>query len=261
MRALPAYNRTRLNFHSIRPEPSMPKGNRRGFVLASLALLMLSACATTPLEGPARSGPPIPAPKLAVGDRWVYHVADGFRVRQEWDETHEIVAMDASGITVNVTLKGPGVDVVRTEKWSAPGVVLVGAVHEAETRRFEPPLVRYQYPLTPGETWQQRIRDPQAPPGPFGPIQRQVTVQGYESVTTPAGTFDALRMRVALTLDDETFYRFPTRCDYTLWYAERSGATVQERKRCWSRDKSSRDSVAEHPGQNADVQLVSFSRR
>jgi hypothetical protein len=237
----------------------MPLSARRSFLVASLAAALLAGCGSAPV-GTSRSGPPIAAPTLNVGDRWVYRGVDGFRVKIEWEETHEIAAIDTSGITVKVTLKGANIDIERTEKWSAPGVVLQGAVYDAETRNFEPPLIRYRFPLAPGDSWSQRIRDTLQPPGPFGPIQRQVRVHGYETVTTPAGTFDALRLTVIMTLDDETFWRFPTQCEYTLWYAESVGAMVQERKRSSFRDKGGQDAAAYHPGQNAEIELVSFTR-
>ena len=47
--------------------------------------------------GPSRR----PAPTYRVGDRWVYHVEDGFRQRFSWDETHEIVSIEPNLITVS----------------------------------------------------------------------------------------------------------------------------------------------------------------
>jgi len=234
--------------------------DRRTFLASSLGAALLAGCAGASLSGTA-DGPPIPAPKLKVGDRWTYRGEDGFRERFDWEETHEITAIANGVVTVRVVVKGSRIgEIERFEKWSAPGVVLQGAVYDVETRHFDPPLIRYRYPLTPGESWNQRIRDTLQPPGPFGPIVRFVRVQGYEMVTTPAGTFNALRMSVIMTLDDETAFRWPTECEYTIWYAEAAGASVRERKRSSWRDKGGFDSVAAHPGQNAEIVLVSFRR-
>ncbi len=101
--------------------------------------------------GGAGSGPPAEAPAYRVGDRWAYHGDDGFRVKTEWDETHEVVAIGPEGITVRVTLKGATTDVTRTELWSAPGQVKVGAVYDNTTRRFAVPLERYDFPLARGQ--------------------------------------------------------------------------------------------------------------
>ena len=55
--------------------------------------------------------------------------------------------------------------------------------------------------------------------------------RGWETVVTPAGTFDAIVMHVVMWLDDETFWRFPTQCNYTVWYAPAVRGVVREIKR------------------------------
>lgn len=235
---------------------TIPRCRWRVLPLLAWSVLVV-ACTTAPTGAP---GPAAQAPTYRVGDRWVYEVEDGYRIKTRWAETHEITAIDGSGLTVRVSLKGDAVDMERTEKWSAPGVVLEGAVYEAETDRFDPALIRFKYPLAPGETWNQRIRNVDQPPGPFGPITRFVRVGGYETVTTPAGTFEAIRMRVILRLDDETFWRWPTEGDYLVWYAPAIGAIVQEQKRSSYRDKGGDDPATYHPGQNTTIQLVSYRR-
>jgi hypothetical protein len=222
-----------------------------------VAVLVLTACAA-PQPGGA-PGPAVAAPTLRVGDRWTYQGTDGYRVPIVWEETHEITAIGPQGITVRITAKGPTVDSQRTETWSAPGVVLTGAVFDSETDRFDPALIRYKFPLTSGETWRQSVRDLNKPPGPFGPIQRHVEVGGYESVATPAGTFDAIRMRIIMQLDDETVWQYPTQCNYVVWYAPAVGAMVKEDKRSHSMQKSGMEGIVV-PGQYAIVELVSFSR-
>ncbi len=226
-------------------------------VVVGLATL-LAGCAGG--VGFTRTGPAAPAPVFRVGDRWVYEASDGYRSPITWTETHEVTAAGADGITVRVTLKGESVDMVRTEVLASPGVVREGAVYEAETDRFDPPLERYRYPRAPGESWSQRLRVVDRPPTVYGPVTRYVKVDGYETVTVPAGTFEALRLRVIMQLDDETFWRWPTQCEYVLWYAPEVGATVREAKRSSYRDKGGDDPASYHPGQNAMLRLVSFTR-
>jgi len=228
----------------------------RAAAAATAAMLLVAACAS--MEG--NPGPPAPVPAYRVGDRWVYHVEDGYRQRFSWDETHEIVSIEPNLITVKVDIKGDTLNGQRIEKWPAPGIVLQGAVYEAETRRFDPPLIRFQFPLAPGDRWTQRVRDLDQPPGPYGPIVRSVSVGGWQRITTPAGTFDAILLRVVMTLDDETFWRFPTQAQYRAWYSPEVGNIVSESKRSEWRDKGGQDAVAFHPGQNATIELTSFTR-
>lgn len=228
-----------------------------GVITLATASLLLAACGTAGVGG--NSGPPVPAPSYRVGDRWTYHGEEGFRVKIVWDETHEVTETGPDGITMRVTTTGPGLNSVRTEKWQAPGVVQIGAVLEDETKRFDPALLRYKYPLTTGDSWQQRIRDLNQPPNPFTPIVRHVTVGGYQSVTTPAGTFDAIGMRVILTLDDETAFRWATQCTGSIRYAPPVANAVQIEYSCWWREKGDED-VMNHPGPNPVLQLTSYTR-
>ena len=107
------------------------------------------------------AGPPAPAPALRVGDRWVYNCSDGYRVPVTWVETHQVIAMDATGISVRVTLVGPTMDYDRVERWQAPGIVLIGSIYDDATNRtFKAPYTRYQFPLTPGGWWRQTVEYP-----------------------------------------------------------------------------------------------------
>ena len=225
--------------------------------IAPIVALLIAGCGTATISGTA--GPAVEAPTLRVGDRWVYHGIDGYRQKIVWDETHEITTIGADGITVSVTSTGAGMNFTRNELWSAPGVVRSGAIYEVETDRFDPPLVRYKYPMASGATWSQSVRDLNKPPTPYGPIRVSATDGGYESVTTPAGTFDAIKVRYLIQLDDETFWRFPTQCDYVVWYAPSVGAMVREQKRSYYLERSV-ESAPEVPGQNAVIELTSFTR-
>ncbi|HQR12616.1 MAG TPA: hypothetical protein PLW68_14920 [Casimicrobiaceae bacterium] len=230
--------------------------DRRTFLLAAGAA-SLPACVVV---GGA-SGPPAPAPVHRVGDRWVYGARDGFRMPVVWDETHEITAVDAQGITVWVTQKGPTVDNARTEQWASPGIVNVGALFDNETRRFQPiPLTRYQFPLAQGDSWNQRIDNFNETTQQAGQFNRFVQVGGWVKVQVPAGEFDAILMRVIMRLDDETFWRTATECNYEIWWAPAAGATVREVKTAFYRDKSDSREPTQIRSQNALLELTSFRR-
>ncbi|HXT04253.1 MAG TPA: hypothetical protein VN760_08730 [Casimicrobiaceae bacterium] len=198
--------------------------------IALVALVALAGgCAGIDQRGDT-SGPVAAAPSPAVGARWTYRGREGFRVPVVWEETHEVTALGASGITIRVTQKGPTLDVERQEVLAAPGVVRTGALMDVETRRFTEPLIRYRFPLAPGEAWNQWVDNFNETTNKAGQINRYVRVGGWEKVSTPAGVFDAIRMRVMMRLDDEEFWRYPTTCNYLVWYAPAVGAPVREEK-------------------------------
>src|SRR5215475_4114898 len=120
---------------------------RRRTLVVGLPATLVTACAGLP----GASGPPAAAPSMTVGDRWTYDCSDGYRTPVRWRETHEIIAIDQTGIAIRVTGRGDTVDFQRVELYAAPGQMLVGAVYDnAETRRFTTPISVYRFPLTPG---------------------------------------------------------------------------------------------------------------
>jgi hypothetical protein len=227
--------------------------DRRTFMLAAGAALLPGCVAVG-----GTAGPPAPAPVYRVGDRWVYSARDGFRAPVTWDETHEITSIDAQGITVRITQQGPTVDNVRTEHWLAPGIVSVGALFDNETRRFMTPLIRYQFPLTVGDRWNQRIDNFNETTQQAGQITRFVQVTGWSKVQVPAWEFDAVRLRVIMRLDDETFWRFATECDYEIWWSPAAGASVRESKIATYLERGGSFNAVQHRSQNALLELASF---
>jgi hypothetical protein len=227
--------------------------DRRRFLLAAGAAL-LPGCVSVG----GSDGPPAPAPVYRVGDRWVYRASDGFRAPVTWDETHEVIAVDAQGITVRVTQKGPTVDNTRTEQWLAPGVVSVGALFDNETRQFKTPLTRFQFPLTPRASWNQRIVNFNEATQQTGQVSRFVQVGGWVKVQVPAGEFDAILLRVIMRLDDETFWRHATECNYEIWWAPKVGAPVREFKQADYLEKGDSRDAVRFRSQNATLELASF---
>ena len=206
--------------------------NRPFFVirLALLAIVALVAgCALTDQRGDINA-PVANAPTPRVGERWTYRGREGFRMPVVWEETHEVMAAGPNGITIKVAVKGPTLDVERQEVLAAPGLVRVGALFDVETRRFATPLERFRFPLAVGETWNQWVDNYNEATRKSGKINRYVQVLGWDKVRTPAGVFDAIRLRVQMRLDDEEFWRYPTTCYYTIWYAPSVGAPVREEK-------------------------------
>ncbi|MEO8506889.1 MAG: hypothetical protein ABI593_04595 [Betaproteobacteria bacterium] len=229
--------------------------DRRRFLLAVPAAL--AGCVA--VGGVA--GPPAAAPVFRVGDRWVYNCADGFRVKVLWVETHDVVAVDALGLDVRVTIVGETMNYARVERLLSPGVVGSGEVYDnTETRDFRPPLVRYQFPLTSGATWTQNLGNLDPANQLVSQINRFVKVGGYETVTTPAGTFNAVVLRILMSVDDNNPFRFPTNCNYVVWWSEQAGAMVRETKYATYRERGDSREAVEIRAQNTTMELASYTR-
>jgi hypothetical protein len=172
------------------------------------------------------------APALRVGDEWTYTVSarDGRSIASSV-ETRRVTVASPTHVTLRIERKGRGVDIARTESFSSPGVVTSGAACGDETRRFPSGFLRLDFPLRPGKRWSRRVESVTSATGKQGSIHYRASVRHWEKVTTPAGTFDALRVTVLVRLDDADATRQGTECDFTLWYSPSVGATVLEDRR------------------------------
>jgi len=226
---------------------------RRALLLTGAAWLV--GCSQLPVMG---GGPVADAPTYRVGDRWVYQAQEGFRTPVRWEETREIVSAGPDGYTVRVTQRGPSMNKVRTEQWTGPGRVKSGALFDDETRRFEQDLERYEFPLAPGKSWNQWVRNYNEDAKRAGEINRYVRVGGWRSIETPAGTFDEIAVEIVMRLDDEEFWRTATNCTYRYWYAPAVRSVVREEKEAQYMEKSGRDSPWVR-SQHGLLELTSFT--
>lgn len=235
----------------------------RKFLLARIGAMAIAAgisgCASVAAEW-ATTGPTAAPPQFQVGTRWTYRGREGFRLPVVWEETREVTAAGAGGYSLAVTMHGHALDIERHETWAAPGLVRSGALMDIETRRFATPLERYRFPLVPGETWNQWVDNYNETTRKAGRINRYVRVGGWERIDTPAGSFDAIHLRVLMQLDDEEFWRGPTRCNYVIWYAPAVGAPVREEKDAEYYEKGdARNGISVIRAQHTVLELVSYT--
>jgi hypothetical protein len=224
---------------------------------AALAcFVLLAGCASAPFPFESAPVPTAEAPAYAVGDRWVYRIHSNFRNVADVEETHTIASLGADGIGVQVTVKGAQIDLARSERWVAPGQVAQGAMMDVETRRFAQPLERFRYPMGPGVAWNQWVQQTNETQRTSGVVNYYARVQGTARITTPAGTFDTLRLSVIMQLDDETPFRWPTECSYLVWYAPAVKAVVREERRATWREKTSSLDAMTVTAQSEVVELV-----
>jgi hypothetical protein len=233
---------------------------RRRHTLAALSALAAAGCGGPDVFGGGVAGPPLPAPVYRVGDRWTYDCSDGYRQPVTWVETHTVTRAGPSGIDVGVVIDGPTMKYQRVEHLLAPGIVTSGEVYDnVETRNFVEPLVRYPFPLTPGTSSQQSLQNFDPATQLRSNIQRRVRVDGYASVSVPAGTFNALTLRILMVVDDNNPFRYPTNCNYQVWWAAEAGAMVRMTKYATYIERGDGPAAVAVRAQNTTMELAAFS--
>ncbi|MDR0771143.1 MAG: hypothetical protein LBE75_08095 [Burkholderiales bacterium] len=231
----------------------------RQALLTAAMLLLLTGCASLMgLDGdPSKRAE---APDYRVGDRWEYRVEEGYRLPLVWDETWEIVRIDAEGVAVRITRKGENIDDMRTELWPQPGLVSQGALMNVETRQFNAPYQRYRFPMKAGDSWSQRLDTPEAKQRQGQQPSFVTRAWGWEKIKTAVGEVDALRLNQVITFDDEDPWRWATHGSYEIWYAPAVNNIVYAKKRASYFERGDRYPTEERSAQSEIIELRSYTR-
>ena len=203
----------------------------------SISIPLAAALTATVILGSAASAnaanqQSAPRPTLRVGDRWVYDVKSGIGADvTTYQETREVTAIDASGIKMKVTGKtADGKDFTRVEDLASPGRLRSGAPCVDEIDRFDKPLDRVTFPIAPGQGSAKWVDVISEPGGKKGQFNYYFSTHDWENEAVPAGSFDAIRVDVHMTLNDATAFRTGTTCNFVYWYSPAVRNTVRERR-------------------------------
>ena len=183
---------------------------------------LLTACATEP------TGPAIPAPKLVVGDHWVYRITDNLRRGLVTILEADVVSITGGVAAIRLVYNNEYGREERTEEIDANGGLVVGTLKEEPTRHYPQPIELFRFPLQRGVTWRQTVNT--ISPETQLPAQILVfgTVQGQTVVTVPGGTFETIFVFRILQLDDEQFWRTRTTRNDSVWFSPDVKAPVRE---------------------------------
>ena len=220
--------------------------------LASLAFTAaLAGCASVP------SGPPIEAPRLAVGDHWQYRITDNLRRGALSQLDAEVVAVSGPAARVRFTLADAYGGRAEWVDEFEGGALRTGSVWREPPRILETPVQLLAFPLTDGKTWRQTVptfrRDTDNP----DQILVYGRVDGRQTASVPAGAFAALYVYRVLQLDDDQFWRTRTTRRDAIWYAPEVKAPVREAREAEYTELGGQD-MATVTTESTVAELVSY---
>lgn len=135
----------------------------------------------------------VESPSVRVGDRWVTEVIDHQDANLNYRS--ERIAQSVGGGRVVTTVKTLKSNYTRTIEYDDQWGLLLTRLPKGATTTFSPALPYMSFPLSPGKTWQARVTE--VSPGSGDKIHMITARVGkWESVTVPAGTFQALRIEL-----------------------------------------------------------------
>lgn len=190
-----------------------------GCRLSAFALaLLLAGCQSVPF--PPAANPPAQAdqPRLEVGDTWIYRHTDGYTKLPRGTFTHTITAIAGEAVTVQVKA-GDG-STMATDRYTRGWNWLERPMTNIQRFRYDPPYVAFQFPLTADNSWSQYTNATDTATGRTYDLARvDGRVSGWQRVTVPAGTFDAVFVRRAAYSGAPTFERSQEYISEQDWYA------------------------------------------
>jgi hypothetical protein len=180
-------------------------------------------------------GGSITRPDIRAGDRWRYRVTDQYTNLAQ-SISIEVVTVTESRI--NARILQPDLDAAPPAAAEAIGVwdrdwnpLSQGAIE------YQPYYPVLQFPLEPGRRWSGGVQWYSG----SGTLRHQLTMQaaGWERVTVPAGSFDAIRISARGHISEtgsRNYYAQSGTVSSVIWYAPAIGQIV--RKEIDHRDNS-----------------------
>jgi len=223
-------------------------------IAASLALaagLALAGCASAP------AGPPVEAPRFAVGDHWQYRITDNLRRGALSQLDAEVVAVSGPAARVRLSFANDNGRTEWTDDIEGGGSLRAGTLWRERPRPFNPPVQLLAFPLDDGKSWRQIIDTIH----PDTELRDQILiygrVDGRKTATVPAGAFDAVYVYRIVQLDDQDFWRTRTTRRDAVWYAPEVKAPVREMRVAEYTELGGQD-MATVTTESTVIELVSF---
>jgi len=161
------------------------------FVAAAVAIVS-AACAPIPIGTPLSSNATATSPVLAVGDNWTYRVRDAYTGIERGTERYTVDQTSGGHVVLTVAPASGG---EQTHVYDSQLNWLKRPATNLQEFSYSPAYPAYNFPLTPGKTWQTRLSATDPADGKSYPVRVDGRVVGWERVKVPAGEFDTLKIQ------------------------------------------------------------------
>lgn len=197
----------------------------RCFLLA----ILLAGCAAAP-TGPTVNYTPGPVPPSHVGDTATYQVRNAYNGESLGEVQYAVERIEGDRVMVAVTASSAYAGLPHTEMYTTEGNWMrhpLSNHDRAIEYEFLPPYPAYAFPLESNKGWSVRINARNVLTGRQNSVRVDGEVLGSERLTTPAGSFDAVKIRRRVYAGDWDAFLRETSIVETDWYAPALGRSVR----------------------------------
>lgn len=203
-------------------------------------IALLAGCSTTLQTAPPAGVSADTAVPFRGGETWAYTVRDAYTELPRGHIEYRVTAASANGIDVLRTNKPyRQSEFTEQERYTPDGNWLERPMTNLQMFRFSPAYNALPFPLTAGKTWRSYTNATDPATGQVNRVRIDGTVLGWEKVTVPAGTFDAIKVRRIVYAGNQTAFRYEEQIKEYDWYAPAIGRVVRQETSSEWREKMS----------------------
>jgi len=223
--------------------------DRRTFLSASAALA-LSACANAPLG--TLNAEEVPAPKWRAGQSWTYRRTDAYNGLDRGTITRAVESVSERRIRV-VTRRANGAT-VEDALFASPGVQLSGTLSENGyvVGEFDPPLIRYAFPLVSGKRWEQQMHRTDSNQSRYY-LAAWTHVEGWDDVQVNERNYRSIIVRRTMLLGPTPPEDLELHREEVEWFVPELGTCARLRIYEWTATM-----LGVEPGYRLNLELDSF---
>ena len=154
----------------------------------------------------------IDAPKINVGDRWSWQHTNALVNEKDMTVIDDVIEVNDSEIKIRERIKGrPGYGVASfTSEWNP---------QDTGDAKYDPCLRLFKFPLTIGQKWSDTADKRLLSNSKHGKFSIKGEVIAKEQITTPAGQFNAYKIKVLLDAVGTDEDANAAHTEETYWYS------------------------------------------
>lgn len=197
---------------------------------------------TAPSQPVPVTGNIVAIPNHVVGDTYITEVVNSINEKNNFKTERRVVSVAPSKIVVESKSLSSKKGTVRVLEYTPEWNIIRSRNPDGEGSDFSPPLKYFEFPLSPGKRWQQTSVETNSKTGAKRNHTLSATVGDWDMVTTPAGTFKAIKVIINTELLDIATGQKTSGSD-TSWYVPELRRSVKSETWSMKPDGSKEDQI------------------